>query len=1024
MANNAQHEAPRRQVHQPIRIQCQICHESFQNRSGLTQHRNAKHVEMPVYDPGRNNANLQGPQEDPEVQLFPAEPDVDEAGGVGGGEPDGQPEDGPEDDRMGEDQGQNNTHYHQHIDARPCTEDGGEYLPPGTPPQPRERAAQGDWAPFGSRIEFEAGEFLFKKIEMSAGDVGTIMDLWAASLISFGAKPPFANAVDMLAVIDEIQHGDAPWRSFIVQYQGPIPEVGQVPSWMTAQYTVWTRDPRKLIHLLLENEDFDGEIDYVPYCEKDEEGKQRLTNFFSGNWAWRQADTIAEDPTTHGAMFVPVILGSDKTTVSVATGQNEYYPLYLSIGNLHNTVRRAHRNAVHVLAFLAIPHADRKDKDTTAFRSFKRQLYHASLGNILTPLRPGMSTPEVVRCPDAHFRRAVYGIGPNTQDYPEQALAACVVEGWCPICFGHHNDLDAGADQGRRTEEFTEALVAMLDERALWQDYGIVSNVIPYTNDFPRADIHELLSGDLLHQIIKPFKDHLVDWIIILLIIIYGEALASVILDELDRRLATMPPFVGLRHFPQGRRFKQWTGDDTRGLMKVFLAALRGLVPDDVVRAVRWYLEYAYIIRHPEQTDDTLRRADEAWTHYCRFREIFRVAGVREDGFSIPRQHGQKHTSRHTRNFGALYGLCTSITENRHITAVKKPWRRSSRYKAIGQMLQTNARLEKLAAARVDFTVRGMLEGTCLSEALEAMIAAEDDPAEADMDVDDEEWQAGDDEPERDDRGARNAADNLDQGDEVGPVAGANEGAGGRPAAGADEELGDAVDGPQVDAFVVLARRPAKGYPRRLGDLGDYIGRPELPTCVARFIAGQLGQDPDVEDVDRYNDPDIQVTVYPSAVATFYAPGDPSGTGGMRREWIRATPSWRKGPARYDCAYVTHDPALAGFRGLHAVRVRLLFSFTFIGTFYSCALVEWFIPVGDEADDVTGMWVVEPEIDEDGRRPCEIIHLDTVLRAAHLPPVYGDQFIPRDLTAEETLDAFRAYYVNKFVDYHGHQHLF
>lgn len=54
-------------------------------------------------------------------------------------------------------------------------------------------------------------------------------------------------------------------------------------------------------------------------------------------------------------MFVPIILGSDKTTVSVATGQNEYYPLYISIGNVHNSARRAHKNAVSLLAFLAIP---------------------------------------------------------------------------------------------------------------------------------------------------------------------------------------------------------------------------------------------------------------------------------------------------------------------------------------------------------------------------------------------------------------------------------------------------------------------------------------------------------------------------------------------------------------------------------------------------------------------------------------------------------------------------------------------
>ncbi len=54
-------------------------------------------------------------------------------------------------------------------------------------------------------------------------------------------------------------------------------------------------------------------------------------------------------------MFVPIILGSDKTTVSVATGQSEYWPVYLSVGNLHNKARRAHAGGVVVLGFLSIP---------------------------------------------------------------------------------------------------------------------------------------------------------------------------------------------------------------------------------------------------------------------------------------------------------------------------------------------------------------------------------------------------------------------------------------------------------------------------------------------------------------------------------------------------------------------------------------------------------------------------------------------------------------------------------------------
>lgn len=90
-----------------------------------------------------------------------------------------------------------------------------------------------------------------------------------------------------------------------------------------------------------------------------------------------------------------------------------------------------------------------------------------------------------------------------------------------------------------------------VDSRELWQHYGIVADVIvssnhlplrvltllkPYTNDFERADIHELLSGDILHQVIKPFKDHLVDWTLEFFRITYGEALGKVLIDELDRR--------------------------------------------------------------------------------------------------------------------------------------------------------------------------------------------------------------------------------------------------------------------------------------------------------------------------------------------------------------------------------------------------------------------------------------------------------------------------------------------------------
>jgi hypothetical protein len=59
----------------------------------------------------------------------------------------------------------------------------------------------------------------------------------------------------------------------------------------------------------------------------------------------------------------------------------------------------------------------------------------------------------------------------------------------------------------------------------------------PFTHLFPRADIHEFLAPDLLHQFIKGvFKDHLVDWIIKYLHLTHGTKRALEIVEDIDRR--------------------------------------------------------------------------------------------------------------------------------------------------------------------------------------------------------------------------------------------------------------------------------------------------------------------------------------------------------------------------------------------------------------------------------------------------------------------------------------------------------
>lgn len=144
----------------------------------------------------------------------------------------------------------------------------------------------------------------------------------------------------------------------------------------------------------------------------------------------------------------------------------------------------------------------------------------------------------------------------------------------------------------------------------------------------------------------------------------------------------------------------------------------------------------------------------------------------------------------------------------------------------------------------------------------------------------------------------------------------------------------------------------------------------------------------------------------------------------MYRETIHANPDSR-GSSRFDTVFVSvgDDKDIMG--GLLVAQVRLLFSYfdPYSREDIQCALVTWFIHPDDdpERDEVTSMWKVCPEQDDDGQCPVQVIHLDTILRGAHLLPCYGTGFLPEEMTHNDALDAWDSYFVNQFIDYHAHE---
>ncbi|KAL4077522.1 hypothetical protein J3A83DRAFT_4185894 [Scleroderma citrinum] len=302
------------------------------------------------------------------------------------------------------------------------------FLLDSAPPLLHPQKLPDDWSPYHNWMEFELANFLFTHAEMPVKKIDALLEIWAMLMLK----------LDLYHIIDSTCIDDVQWENFTMHYSGD--QDNDVAPWMSDMY--------------------DDQI-------------------------------IQDNPTTARAMLVPIILGSNKTIVSVATGQTDYYLLYLSIGNVWNTVYHGHCNAQNVL----------------------------HIGIILMKK--------------------------------------------------HSTITESTLTQSSKNSNFTNF----------------------------RTNIHQMLSPDILHQLIKGrFKDHLVDWVKKYLIHIHGKVKAEKILDEIDWQIAAVAPFTGLQHFPQGQHFKQWTNDDSKGLMKVYITAIKGHMPKDVVHTFQAFLEFCYLV--------------------------------------------------------------------------------------------------------------------------------------------------------------------------------------------------------------------------------------------------------------------------------------------------------------------------------------------------------------------------------------------------------------------------------------------
>ncbi|KAI5994395.1 hypothetical protein EDD15DRAFT_2165927 [Pisolithus albus] len=489
--------------------------------------------------------------------------------------------------------------------------------------------------PFASQQDWQVASWLLRsRLSMAAIDSFLSLDLIKELPLSF-------RTARELRLRAELLPSGPRWHSQAIRPQHPTKR----------SVTLFYRDPIECVQSLLSHPFFESHIEFIPrkVWSTAAQLSRVYDEWLTGEHAWNlqaSSSPFDLDELPEGGTLLGIVLSSDKTNISVMSGNRMAHPLLLSLANIATDIRS--KGSLHghlLLALLPVPSFIHKKSRIRSLLSDR--LFHRCLDLILTPLKIAATVGVMMNDPHGNLRYC-----------------------YTPL---------VGALCSRADPDDLPGFLKVA------KSFGLNGVHEPFWRDWPLSDPAQFLKVEPLHHFFRMSWDHDIQWCIT----VVGD-------DEIDFRFNLLQTPVGYRSFADGiSKLKQVTGRDHRSIQRYILCVVAGAAPPRFIAAIRALLDFRYLAQMPVFDEQALAKLNAALAAFHADKHAILAAGGRSEHFRIPKLELMQHVAPSIRTSGAPMQWSADITEHAHVTEVKNPARAGNNQNYYAQIARHLDRSDK-----------------------------------------------------------------------------------------------------------------------------------------------------------------------------------------------------------------------------------------------------------------------------------------------------------------------------------------